>query len=202
MLLCLDLGTKTGWCAGRGDILPTVGTIYLPSTGDDCGAYGAAARRELHLIMARWAPDVVIFEAPVLPSTTTLATTRKLQGLAMMVELVCHDLEIPCQEEFLQTVKLTMTGKGNASKQMMVDAARRMGLDPRTYNQRNNRTGEMEEASDEADAAGIWLCGLQHHASRYLHHWQTLAQGHAAGTFDFNGAENRDQKTGRARRAR
>lgn len=199
MILTLDLGAKTGWCAGRGDILPTVGTIYLPSTGDDCGAYAAAARHELHLILARWAPDIVVFEAPVLPSTTTLATTRKLQGLAMMVELACHDLGVTCQEEFLQTVKMTMTGKGNASKQMMVDAARRMGLNPKTY-WGKNRHGEREEQSDEADAAGIWLCGLQHHASRYLHQWQTLAHGHAAGTFDFNGAEHRDQKQNRRRR--
>lgn len=201
MILTLDLGAKTGWCAGRGDVLPTVGTIYLPSTGDDCGAYGQVARRELHLIMARWSPDIVVFEAPVLPATTTLATTRKLQGLAFMVEVVCADLGVPCQEEFLQTIKKTMTGKGNASKQMMVDAARRMGLDPKVY-WGQNRFKEREEQSDEADAAGIWLCGLEHHASRYLHHWQALALGHAAGTFDFNGAEHRDETKSRRRGAR
>lgn len=189
MILTLDLGQKTGFCAGRGDSLPTVGTIYLPSTGDDCGAYGVAARTELHKIIARFCPDVVIFEAPVLPATTTVSTTRKLQGLAMMVEVVCTDLGVICKEEFLQSVKKTMTGSGNASKQMMVNAARRMGLNPKTYNV-TNRKGEREEASDEADAAGIWLCGLGEYASRYLHQWQTLAHGREAGTFDFQGADH------------
>jgi len=194
MLLTLDLGAKTGWCAGRGDSLPTVGTIYLPATGEDIGAYAAVARRELHLLIARFCPDILVFEAPVLPSSTTLATTRKLQGLAWQVELTCHDLGVTCQEEFLQSVKKTMTGSGNASKQMMVDAARRMGLTPRVYNGRNRR-GEPEEQSDEADAAGIWLCGLEHHASRYFHHWQSKALGRAAGTFDFQGAENHGRTT-------
>lgn len=195
MLLGLDLGTKTGFCFGRGESLPTVGTLYLPSTGDDCGKFGIAARAALTALIVRVMPDLVIFEAPILSGATTIEVTRKLQGLAMVTEMVCGDLGVPCVEEHLQTVKKVLTGKGNAEKEDMVKAAQRAGLNVKTYNVQRSKAkgGGTQLASDEADAFGVWLCGIKDQTPRHYPAWTARLAG-GPGQFQFAGADDRDQR--------
>jgi len=89
------------------------------------------------------APGVVCFESPILPQQTALHTTRKLHGLAGLLELVCRRANVECVEVQPSIVKKVLTGRGNAKKPDMMEAARAMGFSP--------------AVDDEADALGVWL---------------------------------------------
>lgn len=142
-ILGFDLATCTGFCHGEPDECPTLGHHRLPKTGEDVGAFLEASEDWLTGIIAAVVPAVVCFESPILPQTTALATTRKLHGLAGMLELVCRRAAVECVEVQPSVVKKVLTGRGNAKKPDMVEAARAMGFDPKV--------------EDEADALGVWL---------------------------------------------
>jgi len=142
-ILGFDLATCTGFCHGEADECPTLGHFRLPSTGADVGAFLEAAEDRLTGLITAVVPGVVCFESPILPSTTALATTRKLHGLAGMLELVCRRLNVECAEVQPTTVKKVLTGRGNAKKPEMIAAARALGFDPKV--------------EDEADALGVWM---------------------------------------------
>lgn len=130
---------------------------------------------------------LVIFEAPILPppqmqqdlkgrwkakAMTTVHTLRKLQGLAAIVEVEVFDLAaagwpIYCREVPLQTVKKELGGSGRAEKADMIFAARRAGIE----------ISAGSEGEDEADAFGVWLVGLKHHAPQHFPHWLARING-------------------------
>lgn len=149
MQLGLDLATQTGFCFGPADTgeVPTLGHVRMPSTGPDVGRFLCAWQDWLEPKVREVGPTLVIFEAPILPAQTQMATTRKLQGMAGVTEMVCHRAGIEVAEVATSQVKKALTGNGRAEKADMIDAARHYGFDPQT--------------SDEADAFGIWLCALR-----------------------------------------
>lgn len=103
---------------------------------------------------------VACMEAPFLPPDrwdhakkklvrqTTITTTRKLQGLAGIVEMVCLQRGVPISEVSGPTVKKAM-GSGSNEKPDMVASARRAGLNVTDHN--------------AADAFGVWVCMLSHY---------------------------------------
>lgn len=170
MILALDLATNTGACWGEGDDLPCLSSERMPSTGDEVGPFLCAFEDWLRMMLDGVAPGCrIVFEAPVLPRAkinkftkkleggVSLITTRKLQGLAGVLEMVAHREGLSCHEIQPSEAKLALAGKGNAKKHEMVAACRAYGLDPKTY------TVDGLPASDEADAFGVWL-----HAVRIL----------------------------------
>lgn len=163
MLLALDLATRTGICSGDPTEVPSLSHHILPSTGADVGRFLDAAEKFAAGLIERAAPALVVFEAPILPRETQVATVRKLQGLAGMVELVCHRAGVECAEVSTTAVKKALTGKGNAKKPDMLAAAEHYGFDPR--------------CDDEADAFGVWLCALRLRFPQHAHHWDPLTQG-------------------------
>jgi Holliday junction resolvasome RuvABC endonuclease subunit len=60
---------------------------------------------------------------------------------------VCEEMQIKCSGFSVGTIKKFMTGKGNATKEEMIMAARSRGFDPQTH--------------DEADALAILLLALK-----------------------------------------
>jgi len=142
--------------------------------------HGPNAPQEEELVL------LVIFEAPVLPppqveqvrgkwkakQQTNIYTTRKLQGLAALAELLPYQLKelgwpIECREVPLQTVKKELGGSGRAEKADMIFAARRAGID----------ISAGPEGEDEADAFGVWLVGLKHHAPQHFPRWLARING-------------------------
>lgn len=172
MILALDLATLTGFAYGPGDTgeLPTIGSHRLPSTGDDVGRFLAAYRDWLVAKVSEVEPDLLVMEAPILHSQTTITVTRKLQGLAGVTEMVIHDLnatyrkigaaEIEVAEVATTSVKKALTGNGRAEKSDMIRAAQIYGLDP--------------ACSDEADAFGVWLLTVRTRWPKLAHHWDPL----------------------------
>lgn len=183
MLLALDLATKTGWCAGSGEQSPELGHVTMPDTGEEVGPFLDFYMQWLELQLREYQPSMVIFEAPLLPKAsiddrghlkqapTTIATTRKLQGLAGVTEMVCFRAKLEVREVYLQTVKKELGGHGHATKVDMMAAAKRCGLEPRTY--------------DEADAFGVWLVAVRHYAKQFQHVWDQRLYGGRVGNLNL-----------------
>jgi Holliday junction resolvasome RuvABC endonuclease subunit len=162
MQLALDLATQTGFCVGAADTgeVPTLGHVRMPSTGPDVGQFLCAWQDWLEPKVREVGPTLVIFEAPILPAQTQMATTRKLQGMAGVTEMVCHRAGIEVAEVATSQVKKSLTGSGRADKADMIAAARHYGFEPQT--------------SDEADAFGIWLCALRLRHPTHAGRWDPM----------------------------
>jgi crossover junction endodeoxyribonuclease RuvC len=163
MILALDLATQLGFCWGVGDRLPTVGHVCLPSTGNEVGPFLCAYEDWLNGMLDERKPDLVIFESPVLPRKTTVTTTRKLQGLSGVTEMLCHHRQTDCREVSIQRIKHELSGNGRASKDEMIAAARAFGL--------------AIKVSDEADAFGVWLTAVRLKRPEHAARWQPLFMG-------------------------
>ena len=178
MIVALDLATLTGFAYGPGDTgeLPMLGSVRMPSTGDDLGRFLRFYRDWLTGMLSEVEPTILIYESPVLHNSTSLMTVRKLNGLCGMTEVVAGDLnlayrkngdaEIELAEVSPTSVKKALTGNGRAEKDDMIRAARLYGLNP--------------ACSDEADAFGVWLYAVRKRFPTLAHHWDPLTQGRAA----------------------
>lgn len=162
MQLALDLATSTGFCFGPADSgeVPIIGHVRMPSTGADVGRFLCAWQDWLEPKVREVEPTLIVFEAPILPAQTQMATTRKLQGMAGVTEMVCHRAGIECAEVATSQVKKALTGSGRADKADMMAAARLYGFAP--------------AVSDEADAFGIWLCALRLRHPTHAGSWDPM----------------------------
>jgi Holliday junction resolvasome RuvABC endonuclease subunit len=156
MILAFDCATCTGWCAGDGASVPIVGTVTMPR-GVEPGPFLTFWRRWVLAHLSDIKPTVVVFEAPILPRETNVATVRKLVGLAGTLEQVCDELKIPVFETTTSHVKKVLTGSGSAQKPDMMRVARKCGVEAKTF--------------DEADAFGVWIAAVHHHARQYQASW-------------------------------
>lgn len=174
MLLALDLATKTGACWGRGDETPRLTHLDLPITGPDVGAFLCAYEDWLISMVDRCQPTLIVFEAPVLAARATPDVTCKLHSLPGVTEMLATRRRIACRKVYPVTVKKALTGSGNASKADMVRHCRAYGLEPYTY------IVKGEEASDEADAFGVWITTLRRHFPQHAARWAPLFARSAA----------------------
>lgn len=159
MILAFDCATCTGWCAGDGSQLPILGTVQMPS-GVEPGPFLTFWRKWLLLHLDDIKPSVVVFEAPILPRETSIATVRKLVGLAGTLEQVCDELKVPVFETTVSHVKKVLTGDGKAPKPDMMRMAQKVGLKPKNF--------------DEADSFGVWIAAVHHHARQYQQSWDKM----------------------------
>lgn len=139
-ILAADLSSHTGWAVGRPGGIVRFGTYHLPSTGDEIGRFLVAFGEWFTAMLDFESPDIVIYEAPILPRQTTPMTARKLMGLASHLEVCClkRDLPhhpIPCREVANATVKKFLAGHGFAKKPEMIAAAKGLGFDVKDDNQ-------------------------------------------------------------------
>ena len=159
-ILALDIASLTGICVGSPTEIPQLSHHRFPSTGSDIGRFLDAGEVWVRSFLQTTAPALVVFEAPVLPQTTSIATVRKLHGLAGIIEMGCYRAGIEVAEAHLQSVKKALTGKGNAQKPDMVAACRRYGFDPKV--------------EDEADAFGVWLLTVRTRHPTKSHAWDPI----------------------------
>lgn len=160
MILALDLASRLcGWCAGDGSRIPLADAFKLAQHGEDIGAMLAELDANLCVLIERFQPTAIAFEAPILPSRggpavmgSTL-TRRKLMNVAGHVEYRAHVAGITYGEESVKDIKKELTGRYHASKDEMVAAALKLGVIlPAT---------EAAGMKDAADATGLWLLALR-----------------------------------------
>jgi Holliday junction resolvasome RuvABC endonuclease subunit len=143
-VLALDLGTRCGYAIYKdGEIIS--GTQKLRHSKSASGA------RFLHF--RRWMMEVIethniymVFYERVVGHKGMLAA-QVYGGFTYTLAAVCEEMQIKCTGIPVATIKKFMTGKGNATKDEMIAAARLRGFDPQTH--------------DEADALAILLLALK-----------------------------------------
>ncbi len=168
-VLALDLASCTGWAVGAGDKLPDVGVVNMPSTGEEVGPFLDFFCKWLTLKIQEDQPTIIMIEAPMMPRArilngklvqpaTTMATTRKLQGLAGCAEMVAFQQKVEIRETHASSAKKNMTGDGHAEKSDMVRVAARLGYTrPLLF--------------DEADALGVWFQGVRYYQQAFWPMW-------------------------------
>lgn len=146
-VLGLDLATKCGWATSiEGKI--SYGTEDFVNKQWD-GAGMRYLKFEAFLQGLLW-PDLVVYEAVERHDGGTYSA-HVYGGYLAVVQRYCEHLEIPYTGFGVSQIKKFWTGKGNASKEMMIDAAFKRGYNPKDDN--------------AADALAILHLGLEHYAS-------------------------------------
>ena len=153
-ILALDLATATGWAlwASWGEV--EYGTVRLPKTGEDVGRFLLAFEGWLAPRLTEWKVELVVFEMPILPQPTQMATLRKLYGLAGVTEMVAIRAGVDVCEKNLSTIRKHFIGCGTGPREVMkrltVEECRRRGWDPEDDN--------AADALALLDLAGCLLC--------------------------------------------
>ena len=143
-LLALDLGTNMGFAIFK-DGKFISGTRKLGTYKEKFGARFHEFRTWLLNIIAKHNIEAVYFERVFRHKGVEAA--HCYGGFLYMLASVCFQQKIPCISFSVQAIKKFMTGKGNATKDEMIAAARQKGFNPMDDN--------------EADAIAIMLLALK-----------------------------------------
>ena len=148
--LGIDPGSQCGWALmHEGPKLWASGTWHLRTSGEAEGMGGLRLQARLERVFEMQRPDLVAYEKVVKHGKFDGTRAAHIYGgLVMVLTTVCENYQIPYSSFPVGTIKRFATGKGNASKDMMVQYA----------NKRFN--GDFGE--DEADAIYIAALALWH----------------------------------------
>ena len=120
-VLALDLAKVTGWAMCDGT-LRIAGVLDLSKVGERDGVY-VGFSRWLVRTLAKRKPDVIVYEDPRFNRGFTY-----VPGFTALLTVEAAKWEIPCFPATVQEIKRFATGKGNAPKEAMRDAALQEGL--------------------------------------------------------------------------
>lgn len=132
-ILALDLGTTTGWATGFGNVITSGTESFKP------GRYEGGGMR--YLRFSRWLDEV---HGVATVSECYFEEVRRHQGVdaahvygGLLAHLTawCERHGVPYQGVPVGTIKKYATGKGNAGKPEMIDAARVLGYHPADDNE-------------------------------------------------------------------
>jgi len=145
-LLALDLGTTTGWALRSAEGLITSGTVsFRPSRYDGGGMRYLRFQNWLGEMDRLSGPIATIWYEEVRRHAGTDAA-HVYGGLMATLTAWAEQHSIPYQGVPVGTIKKHATGKGNANKAAMIEAARAKGFHPKDDN--------------EADAIAILLWAI------------------------------------------
>jgi hypothetical protein len=134
-LLAIDLGTTTGWALKSADGLITSGTVsFRPSRYDGGGMRYLRFQNWLGEMDRLSGPIVTVFYEEVRRHAGTDAA-HVYGGLMATLTAWAEMRGVPYQGVPVGTIKKSATGKGNANKQAMIDAARARGFFPKDDNE-------------------------------------------------------------------
>jgi len=137
-IFALDLSTMTGWAHSSG---PSGVQNFSLSRGESSGMRFLKFQGWLGRVYKDAPFDLVVYEQPHLRGG---AATEVLAGMVGILQAWAVEHEIETAMRHSREIKKHATGKGSASKGMMIKAAKERGWDP--------------EDDNEADA--LWLLDL------------------------------------------
>lgn len=141
MILALDLGSTTGWAVGKDGRLTASGTVAFKNNRYEGG--GMRFWRFRQWLEKEWPKiDAVYFEE--VRRHQGVDAAHIYGGLLAVLTAFCEENKIPYSGIPVGTIKKHATGKGNAGKELMIEAARKRGANPADDN--------------EADAICIFFC--------------------------------------------
>lgn len=124
-ILALDLGTKTGWALYKDGLITSGSVSFKTNRVEGAGMrflrfsrWLAALRKEHNVISG------VYFEEVRRHAGTQAA--HCYGGFQSVLTMWCEEWLIPYQSVPVGTIKMFATGKGNASKEMMIGAAKKL----------------------------------------------------------------------------
>jgi hypothetical protein len=142
VLLCLDLGAKTGW-ALYDDGATVSGTIeFRPSRFEGGGMRYLRFRQWISEVAAKTSKaalaggaglDAVYFEE--VRFHAGVDASHAFGGFLATLTAWCEQRRIPYQGVPVGTIKRCVAGKGNASKDDVIAAVRALGFDPADDNE-------------------------------------------------------------------
>lgn len=134
MILALDLGTKTGWAVKDRDGQISSGTFCVTVKKNNHPATRwIEFRKHINLLLENYNVNTVIYEQ-VFNHAGIRASHVYGAYEAILVE-TCFIRNCELKGVGVGTVKKFATGRGNASKDQMIEAARHFGFDPVDHNQ-------------------------------------------------------------------
>lgn len=125
---CVDLGTATGFAVGANKHMVSGVWSLKPSRYDGGGMRFVKFRQRLNEMLQAYTPDMVIFEEVRRHASTDAA--HVYGGLLAILSEWCEENSIPYSGVPVGTIKKNFTGKGNASKDLMIAEAERRGYEP------------------------------------------------------------------------
>lgn len=123
-ILALDLGTKTGWAVSLNGAVASGVQDLTPRRFDGGGMRFLRFREWLQKMFADNKYDAVFFEEVRRHMGTDAA--HIYGGLMGQLTEICERLSIPYEGVPVGTIKKHATGKGNADKPKMIEAAQRL----------------------------------------------------------------------------
>ena len=134
-ILALDLGTQMGWSTRDANGRIRHGSISFHAKRTDgpgqrwlkFSAHLSALKRELGEIHAAYYEHVMAHGTKKFPNTIA---AHVYGGFLSQLEIFCDVNRIRLEQASVTTVKKVWTGFGNATKDEMVDEARRRGFKP------------------------------------------------------------------------
>lgn len=149
-LLALDLGQNTGWALRSADGQITSGTSeFRPGRFQGAGMAFLRFKHWLDELNRPADPITAVFFEEVRAHRGTIAA-HVYGGFLAHLSAWCEHYEIPYEGVPVAVIKRHATGKGNAGKEQMIEAVRRLGFAPTDDN--------------EADALALLHWALEHRA--------------------------------------
>ena len=120
-ILALDQATKTGWCS------PNASGVWdlSPKRGESIGMRNVRFRAKLIELIDLEEIEMVVYERPAGRNKSALLVAGELVSI---IKLVCEDKGVEYGCYSATEIKKYATGKGNANKDAMVEAAGRYGI--------------------------------------------------------------------------
>lgn len=124
-ILALDLGTKCGWAFSEqpGEPMHSGLINSAPTRFESQGMRYIKFETAVRTLLQTWQPRAVAFERVHRHSSTIAAQVWGAYSALLMK--LCDEAGIEYTGFSVQAIKQHATGKGNASKQMMIAAAER-----------------------------------------------------------------------------
>lgn len=144
-LLALDLGTSTGYCVGTAQSHMSGAWALKPRRHESSGVRFLKFRSYLNEVKGAWPDLKMVYYEEVRRHAGTDAA-HIYGGLLAILTAWCVENEIEYQGLPVGSIKSFWTGKGNASKEMMIAECIDRGYQPKT--------------DDEADGVAIFHYGL------------------------------------------
>ena len=148
IVLAFDQATHMGWAAGSPNSPIDCGTIdSSPKRFDSLGARFMRAEQGIKSLLAKFKPALVVFEEHRAHSSVQAA--QVLGAYTALIMKCCEQAGVPYMGVGVKVLKKHGTGTGNATKELMIAAARKRfpSLTIRT--------------DDEADAAHMMRWGWE-----------------------------------------
>lgn len=120
-ILALDIATKTGWC---NDVSSGVWDFNV-KRGESIGMRLIRFRAAVQEMINLNKPDVIVYELPAGLFKASIMVASEMIGV---LKILCEDNKIEYAHESATEIKKFATGKGNAKKDAMVQAAKDLDI--------------------------------------------------------------------------